>query len=122
MCNQMAERANPAIRAAAVASLAAMLGLGGYCGPLKAQELAVTIKDHKFQPMEIHVPAKKRFTIYVTNEDSTPEEFESTSMKVEKIIPGHSKGVVRIGPLDPGRYEFFGDFNQATAQGTMIAE
>ena len=43
-------------------------------------------------------------------------------MKIEKIIAGKSKGVVRIGPLDPGRDEFFGDFNQATAQGIMIAE
>ena len=88
----------------------------------RAQDLTVTIKDHKFQPTELHVPAKKRFTVYVVNNDPTPEEFESTSMKIEKIIAGKSKGVVRIGPLDPGRYEFFGDFNQATAQGIMIAE
>ena len=70
----------------------------------------------------MRVPAKKRFTVYVVNDDPTPEEFESTSMKVEKIIAGKSKGVIRLGPLDPGRYEFFGDFNQATAQGIMIAE
>jgi hypothetical protein len=58
----------------------------------------------------------------VTNEDPTPEEFESNSMKVEKIIPGKSKGLVRVGPLAPGRYDFFGDFNQATAKGVLIAE
>jgi hypothetical protein len=96
--------------------------LAGGSASARAQDLTVTIKDHKFQPAELHVPAKKRFTVYVVNEDPTPEEFESTSMKIEKIIAGKSKGVVRIGPLDPGRYEFFGDFNQATAQGTMIAD
>jgi hypothetical protein len=29
---------------------------------------------------------------------------------------------VRIGPLAPGRYPFFGEFNQATAKGVVIAE
>jgi hypothetical protein len=68
------------------------------------------------------VPAGKRVTIYVVNDDPTPEEFESVSMKVEKIIPGKSKGLVRVGPLTPGRYDFFGDFNQDTAKGVVIAE
>ena len=104
------------------AAALAVLALVACGGAARAQDLAVTIKDHKFQPTELRVPAKKRFTVYVINDDPTPEEFESTSMKVEKIIAGKSKGVVRIGPLDPGRYEFFGDFNQATAQGIMIAE
>jgi len=116
----MVDHTNPMIRAAALALMIAMLGLAGNAA--RAQELTITIKDHKFQPAELRVPAKKRFTVYVVNDDLTPEEFESVSMKVEKVITGKSKGVVRIGPLDPGRYEFFGDFNQATAQGVMIAE
>jgi plastocyanin len=91
-------------------------------GTAHAQEFTVTIKDHRFEPTELRVPAGKRVTIYVVNEDPTPEEFESLSMKVEKIIPGKSKGLVRVGPLTPGRYDFFGDFNQATAKGVLIAE
>jgi hypothetical protein len=87
-----------------------------------AQELTVTIRNNRFAPTELRVPAGKRVTIYVVNEDATPEEFESTSMKVEKIIPGKSKGLVRIGPLSPGRYDFFGDFHQDTAKGVVIAE
>jgi hypothetical protein len=66
--------------------------------------------------------AGKRVSIYVTNEDPTPEEFESTALKVEKVIPGKSKGLVRIGPLAPGRYEFIGDFHADTAKGVVIAE
>jgi len=108
--------------AARFAAALAVLALVACGEAVRAQDLTVTIKDHKFQPTELRVPAKKRFTVYVINDDPTPEEFESTSMKIEKIIAGKSKGVVRIGPLDPGRYEFFGDFNQATAQGIMIAE
>jgi hypothetical protein len=103
-------------------AVVAVFAITGAYGTARAQDLTVTIREHKFQPTELRVPAKKRFTVYVINDDPTPEEFESTSMKVEKIIAGKSKGVVRIGPLDPGRYEFFGDFNQATAQGIMIAE
>jgi hypothetical protein len=87
-----------------------------------AQEINVTIRDHKFEPTELRIPANKRVTVYVTNEDATPEEFESNSLKVEKIIPGKSKGLVRIGPLAPGRYDFFGDFHQDTAKGIVIAE
>ena len=33
-----------------------------------------------------------------------------------------SEGVIFIGPLDPGTYPFFGDFNQSTAQGKIVAK
>jgi len=90
---------------------------------LRAQDdFTVTIKNHRFTPSEIKVPADKRIQLTVVNDDPTPEEFESREMKVEKVIPGKSKGVVRIGPLAPGRYPFFGEFNEATAKGVLIAE
>ncbi|MEX0840752.1 MAG: cupredoxin domain-containing protein [Xanthobacteraceae bacterium] len=89
----------------------------------RAQDsLTTTIKDHQFSPAEIRVPAGKRMTLTVVNDDATPEEFESHSLKVEKIIPGKSKAVVRFGPLKPGRYEFEGEFNPKTAKGVVIAE
>jgi hypothetical protein len=98
------------------------LGTASFPEIAGAQEITVTIKNHRFDPTELRVPAGKRVSIYVINEDPTPEEFESNSMKVEKIIPGKSKGLVRVGPLPPGRYDFFGDFNQDTAKGVLIAE
>jgi plastocyanin domain-containing protein len=88
----------------------------------RAQDVTLTIKDHRFTPAEIKVPANKRVTITVVNNDPTPEEFESHEMKVEKVIPGKSKGTVRIGPLKPGRYPFVGEFHEDTAKGTVIAE
>jgi hypothetical protein len=91
-------------------------------GALYAQDYTVTIKDHKFTPTEIKVPANKRVEITVINDDATPEEFESKPMKTEKVIPGKSKGVVRIGPLKPGRYSFVGEFHETTAKGVVIAE
>jgi hypothetical protein len=88
----------------------------------RADDYVLTIKDHRFSPTEIKVPASQRVAITVINEDATPEEFESNSMKVEKVIAGKSKAVVRIGPLKPGRYAFIGEYNEATAKGVVIAE
>jgi cupredoxin-like protein len=87
-----------------------------------ADDYTLTIKDHKFTPEELKVPANKRVSIIVVNDDATPEEFESSTLKVEKVIPGNSKGLVRIGPLQAGRYPFIGEFNEATAKGVVIAE
>jgi hypothetical protein len=87
-----------------------------------AQEFNLVIRNHKFEPEEIRVPAGKRISIYVTNDDPTPEEFDSPALKVEKVIPGKSKALVRIGPLSAGRYEFIGEFHADTAKGVVIAE
>ena len=87
-----------------------------------AQELNLIIRNHKFEPAEIRVPARKRVSISVSNEDPTPEEFDSSALKVEKVIAGKSKALVRIGPLEPGRYEFIGEFHAETAKGAVIAE
>jgi plastocyanin len=89
---------------------------------VQAQEVTVTIKNHRFEPAELKVPANKRVKVTVINDDATPEEFESHEMKVEKVIPGKSKAVVRIGPLRPGSYPFFGEFHEKTAKGTVVAE
>jgi len=84
--------------------------------------LTLTIKEHQFTPTEIKVKANTRVQLTVVNEDATPEEFDSTSLKVEKVIAGKSKGTVRIGPLKPGRYPFIGEYHESTAKGVVIAE
>jgi uncharacterized protein (DUF58 family) len=99
---------------------AAALATGG--AALAQEALSITIKDHKFEPAELKVPANKRIVLTVINEDPTPEEFESRALKVEKVIPGKSKATVQFGPLKAGRYKFEGEFNSKTAQGVVIAE
>jgi hypothetical protein len=84
--------------------------------------LTLTLKDHQFTPTEIKVLANQRVMITVINNDATAEEFDSTALKVEKVVPGNSKGTVRIGPLAPGRYPFIGEYHEATAKGVVIAE
>jgi len=83
---------------------------------------SVTLKDHRFVPDEIRVPAGVRVELKVHNLDATPEEFESTDLRREKIVTGNGKITVWIGPLPKGEYGFYGEFHQETAQGKLIAE
>ena len=85
-------------------------------------ELLLVIKNHRFEPSELKIPAGQRIKLTVHNQDSTPEEFESHSLNREKIIPGGAKASIFIGPLKPGRYTFFGEYNEATAKGAVVAE
>jgi plastocyanin len=82
----------------------------------------VSIKDHRFQPDSIEIPAGTKVKLLVKNQDASPEEFESHELNREKIIAGNSEATIYIGPLDPGEYGFFGEFNEATAQGKIIVE
>jgi plastocyanin len=92
---------------------------------LVAAEIPVyelAIKDHRFQPDTIEIPAGTKVKLLVKNQDATPEEFESHELNREKIIAGNSEATIYIGPLDPGEYGFFGEFNEATAQGKILVE
>ncbi len=98
------------------------LALSAPISAAQAQDVTVAIRNHRFEPAEVKVPARKRINITVINDDATPEEFESKKLRIEKVIAGKSKAVMRIGPLDPGRYEFVGEYHEATAKGVVIAE
>jgi heme/copper-type cytochrome/quinol oxidase subunit 2 len=81
--------------------------------------ISITIKDHQFDPAEVHAPAGKALSIAVKNLDSIAAEFESDALHVEKVIPPGREAVVRVRPLEPGRYNFFDDFHRAT-QGFLV--
>lgn len=85
-------------------------------------EYTIVIKEHRFQPAELAVPAGQRIKLVIDNQDATPEEFESKQLRVEKIVPGGTKGTVTVGPLKPGSYPFFGEFHEDTAQGKLHAK
>lgn len=89
-----------------------------------AQEASyvLTIKDHRFEPGEIEIPADRKVTLVVKNLDPTPEEFESLELRREKVVAGGQEITIYIGPLRPGRYEFFGDFNPKTARGHIVVK
>ncbi len=85
-------------------------------------EFSLLITGHRFEPTELRVPANTRVKLSVQNQDPTPEEFESHALNREKLIPAGSKVVIYIGPLKPGRYEYFGEFNPTSAKGVILAE
>ena len=85
-------------------------------------EVLLIIKNHRFEPAEVKVPAGQRVKLTVHNQDSTPEEFESHSLNREKIVPAGAKASIFIGPLKAGRYEFYGEYNEKTAKGVIVAE
>jgi hypothetical protein len=84
--------------------------------------IPLTLKNHKFTPATIRVKAGEPAVIALTNNDDTAEEFDSTALKVEKVVAGHSSGSVRLRPLSPGKYPFMGEYHSETAQGVVIAE
>jgi plastocyanin len=84
-------------------------------------EYRLVIEGHHFTPAQLTVPAGEHIQLVVENHDATPEEFESYALNREKIVPAGARVVLYVGPLRPGRYEFFGDFNQATARGWLVA-
>ena len=86
------------------------------------EDYEIAIKNHQFEPKELMVPSNKRVKILVHNQDPSAEEFESYELNREKVIPGGTKIAVFVGPLKPGRYEFFGDFHKDTAKGVLVAK
>ncbi len=84
-------------------------------------EFTLTVKDHRFTPAELTIPANTKVKLIVVNQDATAEEFESHELNREKVVTGNASINVYVGPLKAGRYPFFGDFHQDTAQGALVA-
>jgi hypothetical protein len=100
---------------------AAILLPAGAPGAAEPVSYTLTLKNHRFQPSVLTVPAGKRFKLIVRNLDPTPEEFESHSLNREKVVRGHGRITVNVGPLKPGTYKFYGEFHEETAQGRIVA-
>ena len=98
--------------------LAALPGIA-LAAPLPSHELE--IRDGHFTPASLHVAAGQRFKIIVHNRGQGPVEFESTPLRIEKVLsPGVSSFVV-IHPLKPGRYSFFDEFHTELPAGVIEA-
>lgn len=84
--------------------------------------IEISIKDHKFAPDAIKLPAGQAAKLIVKNLDATPEEFESNDIGFEKIIAGNSEATIRVKPLEEGTYIFFGEFHMDTALGHIVVD
>ena len=104
-------------------ALSAVLLLAGSPQIGRADDLPVLlIRQHRFVPDRIVVPAHEKIRLRVWNTDDTAEEFKSTNLNREKLVPAGQSINVFVGPLEPGEYRFCGDFHQDTAQGMLIAK
>lgn len=103
----------PFLRAAIGAGLSLALFAAAPALPARADDapVAIAIQGGKFVPDEVTVPAGRKIRLVIRNRDATMSEFESTDLHREKTVPPGGQITVFVGPLDPGRYEFFDDFH-----------
>jgi plastocyanin len=102
----------------------ALLAFCAVAAPARAQDNAnfnIAIKEHHFEPAELDVPAGVKFTVTVKNLNAEPAEFESTVLNREKVVVGGASITVYLGPLTPGSYEFFNDFDP-DARGHIVVK
>lgn len=92
--------------------------------PSQAQQatmIQLVYSNGQFQPSQVSAPADKPISFRVKNLDAKAMEFESTSLRVEKVVAAGSEGVINVRALKPGRYEFYDDFNDK-ARGALIVQ
>ncbi len=102
--------------------LSIALSVAGVSAADTPPELALTLDQHRFSPEELRVKANAPFVLVITNKDKEDEEFEMSSLRIEKIIPGGKTLQLKMPALKPGTYQFIGDFNEKTAKGRIVAE
>ncbi len=72
----------------------------------------ITLKNGKFTPANLSLPANKKIKLTVRNEDAMPVEFESSDLDREQVVAAHDDIIVYLGPLQSGVYNYFDDFNR----------
>jgi hypothetical protein len=87
-----------------------------------ATEIQLSYKDKKFDPAEISAPANTPIIIKLKNLDAKAMEFESKTLKVEKVVAGASDATVNVRAQKPGRYEFFDEYNEKVARGALVVK
>jgi plastocyanin len=101
--------------------LAALVAIVAVSPTWAADPVKLVLKDHRFAPAAVTVPAGERVSIEVENQDPTPAEFESHDLRIEKVIAPRGRITVMVGPLKPGAYKFVDEYHEDTAVGTLTA-
>jgi hypothetical protein len=81
------------------------LSLTGAANGQSATEIQLSYKDKKFDPAEVTAPANTPVVIKLKNLDAKAMEFESKTLKVEKVVAGSSDATINVRAQKPGRYE-----------------
>ena len=93
--------------------------------PVQAEALPsfnLLIRDGRFVPATLEVPANTKFRLLIKNEGPGAEEFESVELRKEKVLAPGASSFLIFQPIKPGTYKFFGDFHPDTAQGQLVAK
>ena len=106
------------LAAMAAAPLPAPLGAASADMPV----VVITLKDHRFTPDTIAVPAGRKIRVELTNRDATADDFDSDALHVDRDVKPHEHVSFVIGPLKPGHYPFKGELHADTAHGEVVAE
>ena len=83
--------------------------------------MVLTLKDHRFTPDKVTVPAGRKVRIELANLDPAMEEFDSDDLRVEKDVTPSGRVSFVVGPLKPGDYAFMGELHPDTASGVLTA-
>ncbi len=97
-----------------------LLVIASYNALAERQEFTVILKNHLFYPAEMTIPSNKKIKLVIDNQDDSIEEFDSFSLNREKVLFPKRKSIIYIGPLTPGRYDFFGEYHPSSARGLII--
>ena len=76
--------------------VATMFGTRASSHAQQPDAVAISVRGHHFQPAEIRAPANRPLILRVKNLDATPMEFESVSLRVEKVVAPGGEGVIKI--------------------------
>jgi hypothetical protein len=102
-------------------AIGALVCMSGSAAAQEATTIQLSVKDHRFQPSELHAPANRPIILILKNLDPIPMEFESITLRVEKVVVGNGQGTIRLRPLEAGRYNFFDDFRPET-KGVLVVQ
>jgi hypothetical protein len=115
---------------ARVVSKAAVLAFVGLASMLvvtaaqaqSATEIQLSYKDKKFDPAEISAPADMPIVIKLKNLDAKAMEFESKTLKIEKVVAAGGDATINVRAQKPGRYEFVDEYNEKVARGALLVK
>jgi plastocyanin len=101
---------------------AASLALAGNGMAAAKPEITLTLKNHRFTPAAIAIPAGRKVRLILLNQDPATEEFDSDDLHVEEDVTPMGRVSFDIGPLRAGQYSFMGELHADTAQGVVTVQ
>lgn len=101
--------------------LAGVLFINSSALAAEPSPLMLAIHDNRFEPEQLTLPTGIKLKLLIRNLDTNPIEFESFDLSREVIVPGRGEVTIYVGPLEPGSYQFFNDFNHEM-RGSIVAK